>query len=203
MAEEKVEKTAQVEAEQAGQVPVAQEAGQEKLETRSPRGTRGRGNRPNRRPSRGGHKGEQDEFDSKMIKLRRVSRRYHGGRRMRFSAFTVVGDKAGRVGVGIGKANDVPVAQHKAMEQAKKNVILVPLKGNTIPHEVEFKYKSSRVLLKPAAPGTGIVAGATVKAVAELAGIKDLLSKVLGSTNQINTAYATIEALKNLRSKRQ
>lgn len=158
------------------------------------RGDRQRGPRRNEEPS--------DGFDSKLIKIRRVSRMYHGGRRMRLSAFLVVGDRAGKVGLGTAKGADVAAAQSKAVLQAKKSLITVKLKGTTIPHDIEVKYKSSRVLLKPAAPGTGIVAGATVKAVLELAGVKDVLTKVHGSKNQINTAYATIEALRILRDHR-
>lgn len=158
------------------------------------RDSRSRGPRRNEEPS--------DGFDSKLIKVRRVSRMYHGGRRMRLSAFLVVGDRAGKVGIGIAKGADVAAAQAKAMLKAKKSLITVKLKGTTIPHDIEVKYKSSRVMLKPAAPGTGIVAGATVKAVLELAGVKDVLTKVHGSKNQINTAYATVEALRILRDKR-
>jgi small subunit ribosomal protein S5 len=167
------------------------------------RGNRGdRNNRGGRNPRPRREKGADDKYDSNLINVRRVARQYHGGRRMRFSTFVVIGDREGSVGVGVGKAKDIPSAQRKAKDSAQKSMINVPLKGNTIPHAVDFKYKSSRVLLMPAAPGTGVVAGKTVKAVAELAGIKDLLTKVLGSTNAINTAYATVEALKALRSKR-
>lgn len=141
----------------------------------------------------------EDQVDTKLLKVRRVSRMYHGGRRMRFSAFVVVGDREGKVGIGIGKGADVAMAQKKAAEKARRSMVTVPLKGNTIPHEVTVKFKSSRVMLKPAAPGTGIVAGATVKAVAELAGVKDLLTKVIGSTNTINAAQAAINALQELR----
>ena len=170
------------------------------------------GNRPrqqNDRRQQGGNKQHRprrhdvdDEFDTRIIKVRRVSRMFKGGRRMRLSVFIVAGDRNGRVGLGLGKGADVSAAQDKARVKAKKNVIMVPLKGNTIPHEIEVKYKASRLILKPAAPGTGIIAGATVKGVLELAGVKDVLTKVLGSTNQINAAYAAIEALKSLRGSR-
>jgi small subunit ribosomal protein S5 len=143
---------------------------------------------------------EDDEFDSRLINIRRVSRMYKGGRRMRMSVVVVAGDKQGRVGLGIGKGADISLAQTKAMEHAKRNMIMVPLKGNTIPHEIMHKYRASRIMLRPAAPGTGLVAGATVKAVLELAGVKDVLSKSLGSNNQINVAQATIEALLTLRA---
>ncbi|MCA9379191.1 30S ribosomal protein S5 [Candidatus Dojkabacteria bacterium] len=142
---------------------------------------------------------EDDEFDSRLISIRRVSRMYKGGRRMRMSVVVIAGDKKGRVGIGLGKGADVSLAQSKAMEHAKRNLVMVPLKGNTIPHEVMHKYRSSKIMLKPAAPGTGLVAGATVKAVLELAGVKDILSKSLGSNNQINVAQAVIEALQTLR----
>ena len=142
---------------------------------------------------------EDDEFDSGLISIRRVSRMYKGGRRMRMSVVVIAGDKKGRVGIGLGKGADVSLAQSKAMEHAKRNLVMVPLKGNTIPHEVMHKYRSSKIMLKPAAPGTGLVAGATVKAVLELAGVKDILSKSLGSNNQINVAQAVIEALQTLR----
>ncbi len=140
-----------------------------------------------------------DGYETRLLKVRRISRMYHGGRRMRFSTFVVVGDKNGKVGVAAAKSQDIPTAQNKATNKAKKHLVTVKLKGNTIPHKIEYKFKSSKVLLIPAAPGTGIVAGATVKAVAELAGIQDLLSKVIGSTNPINTAYATVKALDSLR----
>jgi small subunit ribosomal protein S5 len=144
-------------------------------------------------------KESEDGMDSRVLKVRRVSRMYHGGRRMRFSAFVVVGDKQGKIGVASAKAQDVASAQEKASKKARRNILVANLKGNTIPHRVEFKFKSSKVLLMPAAPGTGIVAGATVKAVAELAGIKDLLTKVVGSTNPINTATAAVKALGSLK----
>lgn len=157
------------------------------------------GARPNRGPRR---EVETDGIDTRMLASRRVSRMYHGGRRMRFSAFLVAGDRSGKVGVAGAKGLDVASSQRKASQKAKAGMERINLAGNTIPHEVEFKFKATRVLLKPAAPGTGIIAGATVKAVAELAGIKDLLTKVHGSRNTINTAYATVGALKTLRNKR-
>lgn len=145
---------------------------------------------------------EDDEFDSRILNVRRVSRMYKGGRRMRLSVFVVVGDRKGRVGAGSGKGADVAEARKKAIAQAKKNLVSVSLKGNTIPHEALYKYKASQVLVKPAAPGTGIIAGATVKAVLELVGVQDALTKVMNSSNQINVAYATLAGLKELRSTR-
>jgi small subunit ribosomal protein S5 len=166
------------------------------------------GRNNNRRGERGDRqrrprKQEPDDgFDHRVINVRRVSRMYKGGRRLRISTFVVVGDRAGRIGIGLGKGIDAQQAQAKAIEKAKKSLVMITLKGNTIPHEITFKHRASKVLLMPAAPGTGLVAGATVKAVAELAGVKDILTKVMGSTNQINVAYATLEALKSLRSTR-
>lgn len=160
------------------------------------------GNRNDRR-ERGERRRREPEdnggIDTHILQSRRISRMYHGGRRMRFGVFVVAGDRSGRVGISTGKGTDVSTAQKKATDRARRSLVPISISGNTIPHEVEFKFKSSRVMLKPAAPGTGIIAGATVKAVAELAGIKDLLTKVHGSTNPINTAYATVEALKSLR----
>ncbi len=160
-------------------------------------GRGGRGRRQGRRRER-----EEDEMDSRIIKVRRVSRMYKGGRRMRLSVFVVVGDHKGHVGAAVGKGADVGEARKKAIAKAKKNMVSVPLKGNTIPHTVEKKHKASQVLIKPAAPGTGIVAGATVKAVLELVGVEDALTKVFKSNNQINVAYAAIAGLSTLRATR-
>lgn len=170
-------------------------------DSRPARGGRRRKGRGDKRKGRRRNR-EDDEFDSRIINVRRVSRMYKGGRRMRLSVFVVVGDKKGRVGAGLGKGADVGEARRKAIAKAKKNLVMVPLKGNTIPHDVFNKFKSSRVMVKPAAPGTGIIAGGTVKAVLELAGIQDALTKVLASNNQINVAYATIDGLKTLRAHR-
>lgn len=146
---------------------------------------------------------EKSEFDEKIINIRRVSRMFKGGRRMRLSVFIVIGDRKGRVGLGIGKGQDVRSAQQKAVNNAKKNLVAINLNGNTIPHQVAFKKGASKIFLKPAAPGTGIVAGSSVRLVAEVAGIKDILGKILGkSNNKINNAYAAVEALKSLRSTR-
>lgn len=178
------------------QAAMAESQGDRRGGGRDRRGGRDRGPRRERRQE------DKDGFDNKTINIRRVSRMYKGGRRMRMSSFVVVGDRAGRVGVGLGKGSDVNQSLTKANTKAKKNLMTVPLKGNTIPHEVLAKYGSSRVLIKPAAPGTGIVAGATVKAVLDLAGVKDALTKVIGSTNEVNVIYATLKALKSLRSSR-
>lgn len=153
-----------------------------------------------RRDRRDDEKKEKDPFEHKIINIRRVSKMYKGGRRMKLSVFVVVGDKKGRVGVGLGKGDDVRRAQEKAITAAKKNLIMVPLKGNTIPHEVLFKFKASKVLLKPASPGTGIIAGSSMRLVAEVAGINDLLGKIIDGNNSITNAYATVMALGQLRS---
>ncbi len=143
---------------------------------------------------------EKDPYEVKLVHVRRVTKMYKGGRRLKLSVVVVVGDKKGKVGIGTGKGLDVKGAQEKAVAQAKKNLVQIPLKGNTIPHEVLFKFKSSRLLLKPAAPGTGIVAGSSVRMVAEVAGINDILSKILGANNKITNAYAAVKALESLRS---
>jgi small subunit ribosomal protein S5 len=155
-----------------------------------------------KRSRRDGDEKEKDPFENKIIAIKRVSKMYKGGRRMKLSVFVVVGDKKGRVGLGLGKGDDVRSAQDKAVKQAKRNLILVPLKGNTIPHDVEHKFKAARVLMKPAAPGTGIVAGSSMRMIAEVAGVNDLLGKILGSNNNVTNAYATVGALKSLRSTR-
>lgn len=140
----------------------------------------------------------KDGYVEKLIKLNRVAKVVKGGRRFSFSAMVVVGYGDGRVGYGFGKANDVTDAIRKATEKAKSSLITVPLKGNTVPHEVLGKFKSAEVLVKPAVPGTGVIAGGAVRAVADACGIKDMLSKSLGSNNSINTVKATFDALENL-----
>jgi small subunit ribosomal protein S5 len=144
-------------------------------------------------------KDKQNEFEKKIISIRRVSKTYSGGKRMRLSVFLVIGDRKGKVGMGLGKGSDVVTAEEKAINQAKRNMVLIKLKGNTIPHELLFKKGAARIFMKPAAPGTGVIASGALRAVFEAAGIKDILSKVLGCSNKITNAYAAFEALQNLK----
>lgn len=141
---------------------------------------------------------EKKEFMEQVVDIDRVARVVKGGRRFRFRALVVVGDGKKRVGVGVSKGADVQAAISKAVEVAKKNMIEVSIYKNTIPHDVEARFSGARILLKPASPGTGIVAGGTIRAVLDVTGIKDILSKSIGSSNKVNVAYATIEALKSL-----
>jgi len=138
-------------------------------------------------------------LNDKLIYLNRVAKVVKGGKRLRFSALTVTGDSSGHVGIGVGKANEVPEAISKAGAVARKNLIEVRLVGGTIPHELEVKFGAAQVLLKPARPGTGIIAGGSIRAVLESAGVKDVLTKSLGSSNRINAARATILALQSLK----
>ena len=146
---------------------------------------------------------EESEFDKKLVEVRRVAKVVKGGRTLRFSALVVVGNKNGLVGVGNGKANEVPEAIEKATAAAKKNLISVPIVGTTIPHEVIGKFSSSSVKMFPAPQGTGVIAGGSARAVVELAGIKDIVTKSHGSNNKINGVKATIEGLKLLRTKEE
>ncbi len=141
---------------------------------------------------------EEKQFDERVVHVDRVARVVKGGRRFRFRALVVVGDRKGKVGIGSAKGADVTAAVTKAVEVAKKHFISVPLYNGTLPHDQEAKVGGARILLKPAAPGTGLIAGGVVRTVLEVAGVSNALSKSLGSTNKTNTAYATILALKEM-----
>lgn len=146
---------------------------------------------------------ENKEFQEKVVKINRVSKKTKGGNQIRFSALVVVGDKKGRVSVGLGKAPEVVDAIRKGVSYAKKHLISVSLKGTTIPHEVYLKKGAAKILLKPAPPGTGIIAGGAVRTVVEAAGIKDVVSKILGTANKASNVYATLEALGKLEYKKE
>lgn len=154
--------------------------------------------RDNRRAPRPAAEAEEKQFEESVVNIDRVARVVKGGRRFRFRALVVVGDRKGKVGIGIAKGADVTSAVSKAVESAKKHLITVNLYKDTIPHEAEAKVGGARILIKPAAAGTGLIAGGVVRTVLEVAGVRNVLSKSLGSSNKINTAYATIAALETI-----
>lgn len=143
---------------------------------------------------------EAKEYEEEVIQIDRVTRVVKGGRRLRFRATVVIGNKKGKVGVGVGKSTEVTGAISKAIASAKKNLIIVPMAGQTIPHRIQVKYKSAKILLMPAIPGTGIKAGGSVRKVIELSGIKDIMGKCFGSPNKLNNSQAAIAALSKLKA---
>lgn len=143
----------------------------------------------------------REGFEDNVVEIKRCTKVVKGGKRLRFTALAAVGNRNGLVGVGLGKAKEVPFAVGKAVKKAQKNIFKVPIRNTTIPHRALAKYSATTVLLRPAALGTGVVAGATVRIIVELAGIKNILSKIMGSTNPLNVAKATIRALQQLKSK--
>jgi len=147
--------------------------------------------------------GERSDLAERVVRVNRVAKVVKGGRKFSFSALIVVGDMNGRVGAGIGKAREVTEAIRKGMEVAKRNMITVPMVGTTIPHEVRLKWGAARIMLKPAAPGTGVISGGAMRAVIETAGIKDILTKSHGTNNPINTVRATLAALQQLKTAQQ
>ncbi len=157
--------------------------------------------------NRGGGRDRGDrqpkEFDQKVVEVKRVTRVVAGGKRMRFRALVVIGDRRGKVGIGLRKGVDVAEAVNKAVNAAKKVMVTVPLDKSTIPYRVDLKYGSSRIVLLPAAPGTGIIAGGALRSVLELAGVKNILSKMIGSSNKVNNVKAVFEAFKVMKSKQQ
>ena len=147
--------------------------------------------------------GERSDLSDRVVRVNRVSKVVKGGRKFSFSALIVVGDMNGRVGAGIGKAREVTEAIRKGMDVAKRHMITVPMVGTTIPHEVRLKWGAARIMLKPAAPGTGVISGGAMRAVIETAGIKDILTKSHGTNNPINTVRATLAALQQLKTAQQ
>ena len=148
---------------------------------------------------RGNSRREPKEFQEEVVQIDRVTRVVKGGRKLRFRATVVVGNKKGKVGIGIGKSHEVTGAIQKAITKAKRELVTIKMDGTTIPHDIKIKFKAAKILLMPAAPGTGIIAGGSIRQVVELAGIKDILSKSFGTTNKVNTTKATFLALGKLK----
>jgi small subunit ribosomal protein S5 len=142
--------------------------------------------------------GEPKEFEETVVQINRISKKTKGGNQIRFSALVVVGDRKGKVGVGIAKAHDVRNAIRKSIEAAKRKMIVVPLSGTTIPYSVREKFSAAKILLKPAPPGSGIIAGGPMRVVLEAAGVKDASGKILGTKNKISNVYATLKALETI-----
>lgn len=187
MADNEVKETNTV-PEQAAEVQ-ATEAKRERSE-RKPR--------EGRREGRGRDREKNDDFVEKLVELNRTAKVVKGGRRFSFAALTVVGDRKGHVGYGFGKANDVTEAIRKSVDKAKRNLITLPLKNGTVPHDAVGKYKASNVLIKPARPGTGVIAGGAVRAVMDAAGATDIISKSLGSRSAVNVVRATFDAIEQM-----
>ena len=143
---------------------------------------------------------QENQFEEVVVKIGRVTKVVKGGRRFRFTALVVVGDKKGTVGIGYGKAKEVPDAIKKAVEDAHKNLVKINIKGTTIAHDIEHKYNASRIVLRPASPGTGLIAGGAARPVLELAGVQDVLCKSIGSNNPNNLVRCTLEALTRIKS---
>lgn len=157
-----------------------------------------------RQQKRRGRRGDrtESEFDQRIVDIRRVTKVNSGSKRLRMSVLVVIGDKKGRVGVGLGRGADVRTATEKAVGKAKTKMIFISMKDNTIPHEISNKLGAAKIILKPAAPGTGVIAGSAIRAVVELAGIKDILTKVIGTSNKIANVYCTMDAFKKIKPAR-
>ena len=156
-----------------------------------------------RRKSNSSEGRERSEFDQKVVEVKRVTRVVAGGKRMRFRALVVIGDHKGKVGMGLRKGADVSESVNKAVNAAKKNLVILPLVNETIPHGLNIKYKSSKLMLKPAKPGTGVIAGGAVRSVMDLAGVKNVVSKMLGSNNKVNNVKAVFAAFQKMKSREE